>query len=356
MNEIAIIEKDGLGQAMLARRDDFIRMLGGPGEAERFIQEAYSAVNSNQFLRQCTPESLFGALYFAAQIGLPVGGPLQQFHLTPRFVWNPNAVDPRNPKQKGAKEWQVVPVVGYNGLITLAMNTGEYDAIEGKLVYSNDDFEPPYDDETGTHFKLRPATGDRGELIGVIGRALVKGSNRALIEWLDVDEIRDRMRPDKWEKTPWKTDEPAMVKKTGIRRVSKYTAKTRESWRFAQAIEGDSALITLDGDGELVVNHDEPASEDWASLVKEATDKKTLQELWQRLTASEGARAIDDARPLFAARYAELEVDTRTDQPSADELAAAAVGHETGELSEAEYERLANEEYAAAVARGEVHA
>lgn len=342
---VATIEDDAIGQQLFAHRDDFVRFLGGEMQAERFIQEAYSALNANPFLRQCTPASLFGALYFAAQIDLPVGGPMQQFHLTPRQVWNPKT---------GAKEWQVVPVVGYNGLITLAMNTGEYDAIEGKLVYSNDEFEEPWDDETGTHFKLRAARGDRGEIVGVIGRALVKGADRALIEWLDIDEIRDRMRPQNWVKTPWKTDEPQMVKKTGIRRVSKYTAKSRASWKFALALDADQAVVNLESDGEITVSHDEPPTEDWKSKILATKDKADLEHVWQQIVASQPRDVIEEMRPLVAAHGGSLTVDSRTDKPSPAEIAAAAVGHETGELTEAEYERLAAAEFAAAQARGEV--
>ncbi len=345
---IARIEDDPAGQALFERREDFVRFLGGEQQAERFIQEVFSALNANPFLRRCTPESLFGALYFAAQIDLPVGGPLQQFHLTPRQIWN---------AQRGEKEWQVVPVVGYNGLITLAMNSGEYDAIEGKLVYENDDVELPWDDEAGTHFKLRPAPdGARGELRGVIGRALVKGADRALVEWLDIETIRDRMRPSNWAKTPWKTDEAAMVKKTGIRRVSKYTAKSRDSWKFALALDADQSVVNLNDLGELAIDRSEPPTEDWKSIILATTDKADLEREWKRLVASQPREVVDEFRPLVAAHGAALTVDSRAERPSAAEQAAAAVGHEPepGEKSEDEYLRQEAEEYAAAVARGEV--
>ena len=330
--ELAVIEKDALGQQIVERRMDFVRMLGGEQAAERFIQEAYAAVNANDFLRKCTPASLFGALYFAAQIDLPVGGPMQQFHLTPRQVWNPSIK---------AKEWQVVAVVGYNGLITLAMNTGEYDAIEGKLVYSKDEFVKPFEDESGTHFTLRPAEGDRGELIGVIGRALIKGSDRALIEWLDVEEIRSRMRPANWEKTPWKTDEAAMVKKTGIRRVSKYTAKSRASHRFALALAGDQAVAAVNDIGELEFTHDSPATEDWRSLIEATDDKADLALVADRIRGIEAGQQVRESemtpelRTLVLAHAGSLTKDSRAiaEQPSAAEQTALAYGRDEAAIA-----------------------
>lgn len=321
--DIATIDQDEVGQALMGHQVDFARMLGGTAEAERFIQEAYAAVNANPFLRQCTPESLFGALYFAAQIGLPVGGPLQQFHLTPRSVWSSAAK---------RKLWQVVPVIGYGGLIRLAMNSGEYDAIEGKLVYANDDFEAPYDDESGTHFKLRPAQGDRGEVIGVIGRAMVKGADRSIIEYLTKETVLERHRPTDWEKTPWAKHEAQMIQKTGVRVVSKYTSKSANSTRFALAMEGDTAVVNLGAQGALEVDHSEPAHEDWKALLVAAQDAAEVEDIWKRLVdpdRGESREVIDEMRPLVAMRGSELKsrgADHRPDRPSEAEVAAAAVG------------------------------
>jgi recombination protein RecT len=328
--ELATIESDEVGQQLLNQQAAFIRMLGGQAEAEKFIQEAFSAINANPFLKQCTMESLFGALYFAAQIGLPVGGPMQQFHLTPRSVWDAKV---------GKKLWKVVPVVGYNGLITLAMNTGEYDAVEGKLVYANDDFEAPYDDESGTHFKLRPATGDRGELVGVIGRALVKGADRSLIEYLTVEEVRDRHRPKEWEKTPWKTDEAQMVKKTGVRRVSKYTAKSRASWKFALALDGDQAVVTqIEGSDEVVIDHRVEPTEDWTSLIKATDDKADLEKVYHQM--GKQGELTDDLAALVAHHSATLTKDSRPDRPSPQEVEAAGAGRDA-EYAEAQRDAAA---------------
>jgi recombination protein RecT len=333
--EIARIEDDGLGKELLGRRSDFLRMLGTAEDAERFIQEAYSAVNANPFLRRCTAESLFGALYFAAQLGLPVGGPLQQFHLTPRSVWNPNIK---------AKEWQVVPVVGYNGLITLAMNTGEYDAVEGKLVYANDDFEEPWEDEAGTHFKLRPAQGERGEAIGVIGRALVKGADRSIIEYLTIADIIRYHRPKEWEKTPWGSHPLPMYRKTGVRVASKYTAKSRGSWRFVKALEGDGALITLNPAVEatepdaLTIDHTDPVTEDWVGRITATDDKADLELVYKEMGLRK--ELTDVLTALVLAHSNSLVKDSRVDKPSQQELAAALVGRDPAEPTAEEYDEI----------------
>lgn len=332
---LAVIEEDVLGKRLVDGLPEWTRMLGSEKDAERFIQEAWAAIIANPKLRECTPASLFGALYFGAQLGLPIGGPMAQFHLTIR---------------KGA----VVPVVGYGGYITLAMNTGEYDAIEGKLVYANDEFTPPYDDETGTHFRLTPARGARGALIGVIGRALVKGADRSIVEYIDIETVRAVHRPDYWESTPWKMHEADMVKKTGVRRVSKYTSKSRESWRFALAAQGDQAVATVNEAGELEFEHETGPTEDWAALINDPKldDKADLAVLADRIRGIENGERVRDSemtsdlRALVLARAGTLSKDSRpqAEQPSEAEREALALGRD--EAAVAEQARAAMQEVA----------
>src|SRR5690606_34249157 len=76
------------------------RALGQSMDAAKFAQDALTAIKANPAIATADARSLFGALFLAAQLRLPVGGPLAQFHLTIRKV-------------KG--EPTVVPIIGYNG-------------------------------------------------------------------------------------------------------------------------------------------------------------------------------------------------------------------------------------------------
>jgi recombination protein RecT len=301
MTDLMRRDDDQFAVGLFERKADFQKALGGALDAQKFLADAMSAINANPKLRMCTPESLLGALYFAAQLGLPVGGPLQQFHLTPREVWNP---------REKKKQWQVVPVVGYPGLIKLAMNSGEYDTIGGIVIYENDEFEKPWSDQAGKHFRHREADGDRGAIIGVVGYATVKGSNRSEIEWIPIDIIESNHRPVHWDKTPWATHTEQMVKKTGARVVSKYTAKSTAQEKFALAMLGDGAVVTkVDGSDDLDFEYDAGATEDWAALIDATVDKAELEVLYQRMGQS--GELTDDLAARVLAHSATLTKDSR---------------------------------------------
>ncbi len=82
-----------------AYEPEFQRALGQSMDAAKFAQDALTAIKSNPKIGEADARSLFGALFLAAQLRLPVGGPLAQFHLTLRNV-------------KGKPT--VVPIIGYN--------------------------------------------------------------------------------------------------------------------------------------------------------------------------------------------------------------------------------------------------
>lgn len=316
--ELAKREDDAFSTALMSQRADFQNALGDALQAEKFLADALTAIEANPRLRSATPESLLGALYLAAQLGLPVGGPLQQFHLTLRSVYN---------YDRKQKESVVVPIIGYPGLIKLGMNSGEYDTIGGIEVYANDEFDKPWSDHTGKHFKHRAADGDRGELIGVIGYATVRGSQRSEIEWIPAEVVRENHRPQQWEKTPWKTHEAQMFKKTGARVVSKYTAKSTAQEKFALAMFADSAIVRkIDGQEQLAIEHADLPSEDWAGLIAKTDDKADLSALYHRI--GQAGELTDELTAQVTAHASTLTKDSREttrDESAVAEAARAAV-------------------------------
>ena len=233
-----------IAEQLKAYEPEFKRALGQSMDAAKFAQDALTAIKVNPKLGEADAKSLFGALFLAAQLKLPVGGPLAQFHLTLRTVRG-------NPT--------VVPIVGYNGYIQLAMNTGLYSRVSAFLVHENDYFTMGANSERGEFYDHRRADGDRGPVIGVVAYAKVKGFDESQWVFLDVDKIRAQHRPQYWQKTPWETNEPEMLRKTGIRELQKWLPKTADAVQLSLAANSDQAVVRkLDGVPELQVQHEEP--------------------------------------------------------------------------------------------------
>lgn len=225
---------------------EFQRALGQSMDAAKFAQDALTAIKQNPQIGQADPKSLFGALFLAAQLNLPVGGPLALFHLTTRKVQG---------------QLTVVPIVGYGGYIQLIMNTGLYSRVSAFLVHAQDYFKAGASSERGEFYDFKRADGDRGAVVGVIAYAKVKGHDETAWTYIDADTIRSKHRPTFWEKTPWKDDEGEMFKKTGIRVLQKHLPKSVESQGVALAAQADQSVVRkVDGipDLDIKQERDEP--------------------------------------------------------------------------------------------------
>lgn len=220
-------ERKTIEQYLRAYEPEFQRALGQSMDAAKFAQDALTAIKQNPAISQADPRSLFGALFLAAQLRLPVGGPLQQFHLTTRKVQG---------------EVSVVPIVGYGGFVQLIMNTGLYSRVSAFLIYDGDHFTRGASSERGEFYDYAPGT-DRGDIAGVVAYAKVKGHDESSWVYLDADTIRTKHRPQYWDKTPWKGEEGEMFKKTGIRVLQKYLPKSVESQQVALAAQADQAVV-----------------------------------------------------------------------------------------------------------------
>lgn len=234
---------------------EFQRALGQSMDAAKFAQDALTAIKQNPQIGQSDPKSLFGALFLAAQLNLPVGGPLALFHLTTRKVQG---------------QLTVVPIVGYGGYVQLIMNTGLYSRVSAFLVHEKDYFSSGASSERGEFYDFKRADGDRGAVTGVVAYAKVTGHAETAWTYLDADTIRAKHRPTFWEKTPWKDHEGEMFKKTGIRDLQKYLPKSVESQGIALAAQADQNVVRkVDGIPDLdIKREDEPDT----IVVNETTD------------------------------------------------------------------------------------
>ncbi|AAT90028.1 hypothetical protein ATY41_02815 [Leifsonia xyli subsp. xyli] len=239
---MAVKKNPTIEDYLIKYEPEFQRALGASMDAAKFAQDALTAIKQNPKIGHSDPRSLFGALFLAAQLKLPVGGPLAQFHLTTRTV-------------KG--NLTVVPIVGYGGYVQLIMNTGLYSRVSAFLIHAGDYFVTGANSERGEFYDFRRADSDRGEVKGVIAYAKVKGHNESSWVYIDAETMRAKHRPKYWESTPWADDAGEMFKKTGIRVLQKYLPKSVESLNVALAASADQAIVRkVDGVPDLDIQHD----------------------------------------------------------------------------------------------------
>src|SRR5258708_22775955 len=188
-----------------------------PGLAlDRFLMVASTECSRNPKLLQCTRGSFLQALEMSAHLGLEVGGPLGHFYLVPF----------KNNKRGGGLE--VVPILGYKGIIVLARRSGQISDMGARRVYAKDFFEWEYGlEDSLVH---RPAMDkDRGEIVAFYGIARFTNGGRQMLTMSksEVDSFRGRSRAS--DDGPWKTDYTPMGSKTGIRGIAPHRPPTLET-------------------------------------------------------------------------------------------------------------------------------
>lgn len=245
---VAVKKNKSVEDYLTEYEPQFQRALGKSMDAAKFSQDALTAIKQTPQLAQADLATLFGALFLAAQLNLPVGGPLAQFHLTPR---------------KRGDKLEVLPIIGFGGYVQLVMNTGLYSRVGAFLVHEQDYFEEGANSERGEFYDFKKAHDNRGEIVGVVAYVKLKGFDETQYVYLDAETIRTRHRPKYWEKTPWNKDEGEMFKKTGVRVLQKLLPKSVDAAPLALAADADQATVRkIDGIEDLTIVHDAEVVED----------------------------------------------------------------------------------------------
>ena len=91
--------------------------------------------------------------------------------------------------------------------------------IRDRLVYENDEYENAGIDKAPTH--KQKAFGDKGQIVGVYCTVKLK-SGDFLTEEMDMAAIEKVKSTSKAAKGPWKTFPEEMIRKTVVKRASKY--------------------------------------------------------------------------------------------------------------------------------------
>jgi len=210
--------------------------------ADRIIQMSTTLISRNPDLKECTTESLIGAVMQASILGFEPVAALGHCYFVPF----------RN-KHNGNRQ-EVQFIIGYKGMIDLARRSDQIKTIYAQAVYSNDEFEYTFGLEPNIIHK--PALSDRGEITHfyAVAKFMNGGVHFEVMSRDDVNKIRSRSKASSSSYSPWSNpdDYPEMGKKTVIRRLFKYLPVSIER----QAVS-DGAVITpadFDAGGELDAN------------------------------------------------------------------------------------------------------
>lgn len=231
------------------------RQLGGAMNSDAFVRAVLSEIGKSPSLMQADPKTLLGGVMLAAQLRLEIGSGLGEFYLTPR---------------KDHGNWICLPIIGYQGMVKLALRSEFVTNVQAFLVRQGDDFTYGGNSERGMFFDWTPQDFEETRpWIGVVASARMKTGGTTWV-YLTRTQVMDR-RPKFWEKGPWKSHEEEMVKKTAVRALAKFLPKSTDLGRALEADEAkvqhlkgmDEVQVTrLDEEPEtFVVNEAEPVAE-----------------------------------------------------------------------------------------------
>lgn len=205
-----------------SKEEQFAKLISDKVGLDRFLRVAITAINRSPDLQRCTPMSLLASMMDAAQLGLEIGGPLQEGWLIAYGT-----------------EAQFQP--GYRGLISLLIGHGVVKKVEARLVFERDEFSVEYGlDPRIIH---RPHIGDdRGEMCAVYAVAwLANGETQFdVLSPDDIERARSASRSASSAASPWRKHEGEMWKKTAVKRLVKYLRlKGKGNEKVTKALELD---------------------------------------------------------------------------------------------------------------------
>lgn len=226
-----------------------INSIIGGRDGSKFISSVVSAVQANPTLQECTSPSIVSAALLGHSLNLSPSPQLGQYYMVP-FDNN----------KKGCKEAQFQ--LGYKGYIQLATRSGQYKKLnvmaikEGELIRFN-----PLEEEIEVELiedeEIREETDTIGyyamfEYINGFKKALYwsKKKMEAHAKKYSPGYRADVKKGNKY--TFWSKDFDGMAFKTMMRQlISKWGIMSIE---MQQAIEGDMAVINVDGTKQYVEN------------------------------------------------------------------------------------------------------
>jgi phage RecT family recombinase len=171
-----------------------------------FMKSAMLAIGENEELKKClaTPAgktSLYNAMKFAATTGLSL---------------NPQEGKAALVAYGGKVQYQIMK----NGLIDLAMSSGQVDFLSSDTVRKNDKFEIAKTMD-GDKYNFVPALSERGDILGFFAAVKLK-NGQCHVAWMtksEVDEHKNKYSKAKGDFSPWQKSFEGMGIKTVIKKL-----------------------------------------------------------------------------------------------------------------------------------------
>lgn len=174
-------------------------------------------------LKNCTPYSVLAAVMTAGQLGLKPSSPHGHCYMIPF-------------KNKKTGKTEATFIVGYKGLIELALRSGKISSIEAYVVHKNDEFSITLG--TDPNIDHRPNILDPGPMVAVYAVATPKEFGPKQFEVMtkaDVDKIRNSSKAK--NSGPWVDWYEEMARKSVVKKLSKFLSLSPE---MAVAVEVDN--------------------------------------------------------------------------------------------------------------------
>jgi phage RecT family recombinase len=234
-NPNALAPIDLFRRDLVAEENAIALMLGQSADVGRFRELVIDAVAKDPNLLRCSPVSLLRSVRDMAKLNLePVLG---EAYLVP--FWNTSE-----------SSYNATLIIGYEGLKTLAFNSGFVTLIEGDVVREYDEFVyvRGYPESTLRHVR---AVGERGKITGAWAMVWLRDSQRPLMDYLPFERIeqarkvsRSGTADDGSAKGIWRTWEEEMTAKTVLRHALKLAPKSVRA-RVATALDLEDAVDSL---------------------------------------------------------------------------------------------------------------
>lgn len=170
------------------------------GQAERLLHIAARHMRRDDNVMRCTPASREQAVIDAAECGLALDGTLA--YCVPFGT-------------------EATCIVGYRGLIAVAVRSGRLTRVEVDVVHQNDKYIYERVDGKQRLMHAWDIDDDRGEMVGAFAELHHPDGTVSfeIMQKKEIDAVRDRAKS---KSGPWKDHYIEMAKKTVIRRALKH--------------------------------------------------------------------------------------------------------------------------------------